>query len=198
MFQLIGMQEKKSSPLKQDNQISLKNGLIKTDASNLEAFFNSPAFDKFYTAGFITLEKKAEDTKEESPEAKEDPNDWRKVPPRKTPFLSEEDERRIREGFTAFCITSVQIKDGDGFIEFEANEFPLHSLKELAPTCKGGFEVVWLDPERTKFTHTVFSEDGKSKYNEHGFDKLESLFAEKGSSKKTPKKSKKFDDLDIN
>ncbi len=190
----------KKESLKEANEI-IKNGLIKIDKSNLKGFFDSKEFSSLYNEGFILLSKKGEGLPPQKPKTPQGPikpkdlqnrDDWRKKPPRKTPFFSDEGEKRIRDGFTVkMTITSLEIKGQDGFIEFEATEFPLDTLRDLAPSCKGGFEVVWLDPERTKFTHTQFTQDGKSKYDEHSFDQLETLFSKETQSPKDKSRSKK-------
>lgn len=217
------MSKKTTNPLKENTEVP-KNGLIKLPQASLEVFFSSDEFHKLYLEGAIKIagldmsygEGRIPNLPNLSnlPIKPEDLWGPRAKPTIKTKHLPDSDEQAIKdtkdrkdwpppgpvESLLKLSISSVEIKNGEGFIEFEALEFPLDTLKALTiatgrsdpsdPSDRyQGIEVVWLDPNKSKLTHTKISIDGKTQYKEHDFKDLEKLF--NNSYKEEEKKGKK-------
>lgn len=197
------------------NSLKENHGLIKTNIENLEKIFNSEAFRNIYSKSEIEIKKFNGDDNPLELEPDQTPPKKPQEPVKPT-ILPHKPQAPNKPYKPLITITSVQYKGNDGFIEFEAKEFPLATLKELAKEClskplsknlskplsKPSFEVVWLNPDKSKFTHTKFEHSDKgigASFKEHDFNELENLFkadkadkADKAKkiAKKIPKKTK--------
>jgi hypothetical protein len=167
-------------------------GLIKTHIKNLESLFNSKAFELLYRHGAITL-RNPSNPLSNPPKSQQYIDSWVKE------ARDTKTDKKISDKLKDLAkepmeIISIDVKDDSGFIEFGANDFPIRALSLLAPNCKEpsknskdskdskdskkskALEVIWLNPKKSKFTHTIFGTDGKSKFNEYDFCELDGLF----------------------
>jgi hypothetical protein len=190
----------------------LKTGLIRTNETTFIKLLDSKVFAELVLKGTIGIVKSVHGKRTsflpESDEAAIKDTNRRRYRHILNPIKpkSEEQKNRVRprpggkptestfrQEANVMTITSAEIVDGNGYIEFESKEFPIDILRILSVAAKGPLSIIYLDEERNKkshelseVTHTEIDKNGDFEYKVCNLEDLKEIFENKKKKKISP------------